>query len=300
MKIKIQTGSLNQKQVDNLIEDKNTINLSNRMSTKQMEQKRAIRKEKLLFKKYWKEILTLAILFIWVLIAIIQLLGNNVTYANENTPDPYFIPMESVVDREAFCENLSFTDYERYIKDCKEFHKITKDILDDQQGLHTTIQWGTWKQPIHVWDTRVNYLIEQGFTLTEVIDITTLWTTECMRYDWKCINTSDIWPMQINRIAHREAYFKSKDLFYNSAELYKYQIKYVKTEIIDDLNNRFCGWEYAETNEQRFKCLARNYNWNTKIYSNWKQGRDHYKELAWAKRDLVAQYIVKNYPLLAN
>jgi len=217
-----------------------------------------------------------------------------------NTTEANYIPLESVIDRESFCDNLQHTNYDRYKTDCKEFHVVTKNILDDEQGYYNTIKWGRYRQPIRVYDTRVNTMIENWYSLTKVIDLTTLLTMECNKYSWKCINTSDVWPFQINRIAHKAAYLRSKELFYNSSALFKYQLHYANNNIVQRLEDQFCGWKYTTSNEIRFKCIAKNYNWNKKIYSNWKEWRENYKILAWAKRKEVARYIVDNFPLLTN
>jgi len=186
------------------------------------------------------------------------------------------------------------------ISDIVDWVKKGKDIINEKQGYYSEIQWGRYKQPVRVYDTQVNEMIKRWYSLTRVIDLVTILTMECNRYDWKCRNTSDIWFFQINRIAHKQAYLESDRLFYNSAELFKYQLTYANDKIVQDLEDRFCGWQYAKTNQVRFMCIAKNYNGNVKIASNWLEMRENYMLLARYKRELIARYIVDNYPLLTN
>ena len=165
---------------------------------------------------------------------------------------------------------------------------------------YSEIQWGKYKQPIIVYNSQVEEMIGRWYSLTRILDLLTIRTLECNRYDWKCMNgTSDIWPFQINRIAHKEAYLKSNYLFYNSSELFKYQLTYAN-DMVEWFMRDYCDWKWSWDNKTRFKCVAISYNGNKNIASNWKQVRHNYADLWWEKRKRISNYIVKTYPNLKN
>jgi hypothetical protein len=159
------------------------------------------------------------------------------------------------------------------------------------------IKFGKYYQAITVFDKQVEFLIKKWYNKTRIIDIITLWSMECAKPNWDCKNwTSDIWPMQINQI-HRKEYKHSKKLFDKKKydELYKYQVEYVN-RLIDSYEKWNCSEEAFEaiwrkkTNEERFKCIARSYNWSYKKVS--------YGELAWIKRNNIKKYLTKNFSFL--
>lgn len=292
MQIRINKVQLSTKQVDKIIESPDTINLSGVKSTRQRKLARQKRKFENNILPYIKFSVISILVIIWMV---------SIWNTSAEASDPHTIPTKSITNMNAFCDYLVRADEDRYKKECNKVHKVTKDIIDEEQGYYNEIKWGKYNQPIRVYDTRVNKMIEEWYSLTRVIDLTTLLTMECNRYDGKCLNgTSDIWPFQINRIAHKQAYLRSKELFYNSPELFKYQMRYANDEIVQRLEDEFCGWQYAKTNKIRFQCLAMNYNWNKKISWNGLQVRQNYAILAWEKRKQIAKYIVENYPLLTN
>ena len=174
----------------------------------------------------------------------------------------------------------------------------TKSIETETQGFYTTIQWGRYKQPIQVFDTQVNEMIKKWLKLTRILDLLTLKTNECNRYDWRCFNWNDVGHFQINKI-HKLQYIKSHELFYNGWELFLYQLDYADA-LVQSYMDRFCDWKWSWSNERRFKCVARSYNWNKAIWSNWKELRQNYAELWWAKRQIISKYIVENFPKLKN
>lgn len=167
----------------------------------------------------------------------------------------------------------------------------TKSIEYEEQGYYSEIKWGKYKQPVQVFDTQVNEMIKRWYKLTRILDLLTIKTMECNRYDWKCFNWNDVWHFQINKI-HKLQYIKSHELFYNSWELYKYQLSYAN-ELVESYMDRFCDWKRAWDNETRFKCIAKSYNWHPRY-------KQTYADLWWAKRKLITEYIVKSYPLLTN
>ena len=158
------------------------------------------------------------------------------------------------------------------------------------------VKFGKYNQAITIYDKQVNTLIDLWYTKTRIIDLITLQSMECASYEWYCKNgTSDIWNFQINQI-HNEQYKHSLKLFKKKKweELYLYQAKYANW-LIDWYESNNCSQESFDsiwkerTNEARFNCVAKSYNWSDKRKSYW--------QLALIKREYIKKYINDNFEI---
>lgn len=183
MKVNISNANspLDQKTYERYAKRNDTVNLRDTPTNKQLKQRRV---ERIQLKTVRSMILGALPSFIaFMVIAVVSLFPSSSEAFFWDNEEKVETPIEAIIDREEYCNNyLIRADYDKYLVDCKEYHKVTKDILDDEQGFYTTIKWGKYNQPVQVFDTRVNYMIEQGYSLTEIIDLNTLLTMECPKY----------------------------------------------------------------------------------------------------------------------
>jgi len=166
-----------------------------------------------------------------------------------------------------------------------------KEIKTPEQWFYAEIKWGKYNQPVMVFDSQVNEMVKRGYSLTRILDLLTIKTMECNRYDGKCFNWNDVWPFQINKI-HKLQYIKSHDLFYSGAKLFKYQLTFADSLLSFYMDN-YCDLKWSKDNKTRFKCIAISYNGHPRY-------KVDYANLWWEKREMIKEYIISNYPGLSN
>lgn len=168
------------------------------------------------------------------------------------------------------------------------------------QDLQSSIQYKWYNQAVIAYKSQIQELINRWYSATRILDLLWIKSMECNRYDGLCKgydkhswNLIDVWPFQINKI-HKEQFNYSLQLFDqdNRVELFKYQLSYANW-LLQSYEDRFC-WEKIFdqiwkdfTNERRFKCMAKSYNWNP----TWKY---IFSELSWEKRKMIGEWLVNN------
>jgi len=71
--------------------------------------------------------------------------------------------------------------------------------------------------------------------------------------------------------------------------LFKFQLTYANS-LVQSYEDRFCGIEHFKivwvkyTNENRFKCIAKSYNWS-------KRYKYTYAEIWWLKRQIISDLL---------
>lgn len=162
--------------------------------------------------------------------------------------------------------------------------------------LNTTIKYGKYHQAVTVYDAQVEEMKNRGYNNTRILDLLANKAMECNKFSWLCYwkNNADLWPFQINQV-HREQYNHSLYLMKNNklSELYKYQLTYANW-LIQSYEDRFCWKEAFDyigrkyTNERRYKCVAKSYNWHPRYKTT-------YAELWWLKRQLISDYLFNKW-----
>lgn len=157
-----------------------------------------------------------------------------------------------------------------------------------------TMYWGS--KLVTVYDDQVKEMINRGYSKTKILDLLTLRTMECNRYDGLCywIKNRDLGFFQIN-IIHIEQYRKSLKLMKQrkSWELFLYQLDYA-SKLYDSYQDRFC-WQHiykqigkTYTNKRHFTCIAYSYNGSPRY-------KYAYAKIGWLKRLKVKEYLKNNY-----
>lgn len=169
----------------------------------------------------------------------------------------------------------------------KEYKRVNANYYNE-------VKFWQYNQAIIVYDKQYEELKKMWFSKDLIINLLTLKAMECNSYKGDCIwlYGPDIWHYQINSI-HKKEYKKSYELYNKKQwwELFVYQSKFAKWLVESYLKNNCSEKSFKKAKklyneDEKFKCIARNYNWSSKKIS--------YSNLALIKKNFITWYL-ENY-----
>lgn len=206
------------------------------------------------------------------------------------------------------CENLAnrSNSEELLIKNNCDIEKTFKTIMNikkwmNVKDLNTAVSRAWKSHAINVWIDRVNTMIDNWYSKERILDLLTIMTMECNKYNWQCFNWNDIWPMQINKIHDNPSkwkmWYSESWEFYNNEDwawLFKYQLGRAN-ELLDEYDADLCRKEYVieyglgNTYEaKKWRCVAF-------LYNGHPENKFAYNKLGWEKREIIKKYLEDNW-----
>lgn len=218
---------------------------------------------------------------------------------------------KEIIKHNNLCENIYAWGQENkeqlLIKNNCDIPKISKQINNIKmwksidEDIMTSIKYNWKSSSLHIWKNRTATILEKYWNNKDkVLDLLTIMTMECNRDNGNCLNSSDIWPFQINRIAHKDWYNKSYKIYLtkNRDQLFNYQLEKA-SNLLDSYEKKNCSpenirlyWKWNTFEEKRWRCIAFHYNWNP-VY------KFSYNTLWFKKRTYIENILIKQW-LLPN